>query len=78
MPHSDDADHTAKSVDSKTSPTSSEATPETMPLSRKSHHIPTPKKYSPLMTMGWKRPIIRNVATPIIIPVKCSSIVTFN
>jgi hypothetical protein len=36
-----------------------------------------PQKYSAFMTMGWKTPIIRKVATAIIIPWKCTIIIYF-
>ena len=42
----------------------------TMPATRNIHQHFVPRYYSALMTIGWKTPIIKNVARPTIIPVK--------
>jgi hypothetical protein len=38
------------------------------PRSRNTHHGRVPKWYSPLMTIGWNTPMMRNVATAVISP----------
>lgn len=61
---------TPSRVDNIVLSTSSDPPMHSNPNTRNVHQQPTPKYYSALITNGWKRPIHKKVATPIIRPVK--------
>ena len=44
--------------------------PKSTPAKAKAHQQRLPKWYSALITIGWKRPIMRKVAKPMIMPEK--------
>lgn len=50
--------------------TNNEATRAAMPASRNAGQHCLPKWYSLLMTSGWKTPMVRNVARPMMSPIQ--------
>lgn len=59
---------TPKIVDRMMALTNKEAARQPKPVRRNIHQQLVPKWYSALMTMGWKSPMQRNVAAPMMIP----------